>query len=179
MLAQANPDSAEARPSDGTYKGINNYTDYTKVCTRLAAMSLHRIWHGVMHVSTACPLEIETIAGCCRDFVGSTPSARRRGQAFTGRCGRTCMRVCRFASTTSRTSARTTRRQDSAATAMHASSSTTAPTIRAAGRWSGCAQMPARVKASTWLVRLMVDIQRHASAAVHCCFHAMPSAADG
>ena len=31
VLAQANPDSEEARPSDGTYKGLNNYTDYTKV----------------------------------------------------------------------------------------------------------------------------------------------------
>ena len=40
VLAQANPDAAEALPSDGTYKGINNYTDYTKVCTRLFTVAL-------------------------------------------------------------------------------------------------------------------------------------------
>ncbi len=51
VLAQANPDSAEALPSDGTYKGINNYTDYTKVCTRFVALTPHIVWHAVMHVS--------------------------------------------------------------------------------------------------------------------------------
>ena len=52
MLAQADPDSAEARPSDGTYKGINNYTDYTKVCSRCVVMGLQVVLHDVMHVRT-------------------------------------------------------------------------------------------------------------------------------
>ena len=32
VLAQADPDAAEAAPADGVYRGLNNYTDYKKVC---------------------------------------------------------------------------------------------------------------------------------------------------
>ena len=31
VLAQAGPEGAEGAPSDGTYHGMNNYTDYKKV----------------------------------------------------------------------------------------------------------------------------------------------------
>ena len=53
VLAQADPDSAEARPSDGTYKGINNYTDYTKVCTGSVAMSLPSFYREI-HAFVDC-----------------------------------------------------------------------------------------------------------------------------